>query len=245
MEKRFFLITGTSRGLGNALAQTLLENGDTVLGVARGNTAALKFPKYHFLSYDLADTSHFAQVMEKMDEVVSECNFDFICLVNNAAAIEPLGPIEKCPVDEIETHVRVSLIAPMVLSSLFINRFCDYKARKKIAFISSGSAFTPLQHESIYGSSKAGLNMFAQCIGLEQKDKENGFEVISIGPGMVETAMQQVARSKNRNEYAWVDLAQQFYENGELDQPEKVAEKINLILNNKYEQGVYIKAYEV
>ena len=245
MENGFFLITGTSRGIGEALAQKLLEKGNTVLGVARGQSDVLKSTRYHHLSFDLADTSRISQIMEKVDEIVDNQRFDFICLVNNASAIEPLGAIEKCPASEIESHIRIGLIAPMILTSLFIRRFSDGRIRKKVAFIVSGSAYTASQQESIYCGSKAGLSMFAQCVGLEQKDKEYGFEVICIGPGMVDTYMHQVARSKNKEDYVWVDLAKQVHENGELEKPGKVAEKIYITLSNRYEQGKYVKAFEV
>jgi benzil reductase ((S)-benzoin forming) len=245
MKNGFFLITGTSRGIGEALAQKLLEKGGTVLGVARSRSAVLKSTKYHHLCFDLADTSRISQIMEKVDEVVDNQRFDFICLVNNASAVEPLGAIEKCPSSEIDAHVRISLIAPMILTSLFIRRFSHDRVRKKVAFITSGSAYTATPHESIYCGSKAGMTMFAQSVGLEQKDKESGFEVICIRPGMVDTYMHQVARSKNRDEYVWVDLAKQFYENGELEDPAKVAEKIVTILNNQYDQGECVQAWEM
>ena len=245
MKNGFFLITGTSRGIGEALAQKILEQGNTVLGVARGRSATLKSTNYHHLSFDLAETSRICQIMEKIDEVVANQRFDFICLVNNASAVEPLGAIEKCPASEIESHINIGLIAPMILTSLFIRKFSGDRIRKKVAFISSGSAYTALPHESIYCASKAGLNMFAQCVGLEQKDKEHGFEVIRIRPGTVDTSMQQVARSKNRDEYVWVDLAKQMYENGELEDPVKVAETICTILDSQYDQGQEVNAWEV
>lgn len=244
MENGFYLITGTSRGIGEALAQKILEKGNTVLGVARGRSDALKSTHYHHLSFDLADTSRISQIMERVNEVVDDQRFDFICLVNNASAVEPLGAIEKCPASEIETHVRISLIAPMILTSLFIRKFTGDRIRKKVAFISSGSAYTAVPHESSYCASKAGLNIFAQCVGLEQKDKQYGFEVIRIRPGTVDTSIQQVARSKNRDEYIWADLAKQMYENGELEDPGKVAEIICTILDNQYDQGQEVNAWE-
>jgi len=57
MENSFFLITGTSKGIGDALAQNILKKGGTVLGVARGRSAALKSTQYHHLTIDLADAS--------------------------------------------------------------------------------------------------------------------------------------------------------------------------------------------
>jgi benzil reductase ((S)-benzoin forming) len=245
MKNGFFLITGTSRGIGEALAQDLLEKGNTVLGVARGRMEELKSPRYHHLSFDLADTSRISKIMEKVDEVVDHQGFDFVCLVNNASAIEPLGAIEKCPAEKIDAHIKITLIASAILTSLFIGKFSDVKVRKKVAFLTGGSASTALPHESIYCVCKAGLTMFAQCVGLEQKDKECGFEMITIGPGMVDTYMHQVARSKNRDEYVWADLAKQVYEKGELQDTGKVAEKICTILENKYDQGQYVKVSEV
>ena len=77
--------------------------------------------------------------------------------------------------------------------------------------------------------------MFAQCVGLEQKNREYGFEVISIGPGMVDTSMQQAVRSKSSDEYVMADFFKQAFEDGRLQKPDNVAEKIYTILENIYE----------
>lgn len=245
MKNGFFLITGTSRGIGEALALKILQEGYTVLGISRNLSDSLRSPNYYHLSLDLTETSRLSQIIEKTDEIVKGQSLDFICLVNNASATEPIGPIENCPPDEIEVHVKIGLIAPMLLTSLFIKRFQGEKIRKKVVFISSGAAFRPSADMSIYSSSKAGSHMFAQCVGLEQQNKENGFEVNSIGPGMVETAMQQEVRSRTREEFAMADYFKQAYEDGIVQEPGKVAGKIYTILINKYGQGKYVSVSEV
>ena len=245
MENGFFLITGTSRGIGEALTQRILEDGNTVLGISRKQSEALKAATYHHLSFDLTETARFNQIMEKINEIFDWQSFNFACLINNASAVEPVGSIEKCPAAEIETHVKIGLVAPMLLTSMFIKRFADEKIRKKVVFISSGAAFTPLADESIYCSSKAGINMLAQCIGLEQKDKEFGFEVHTIGPGMVDTSMQLAIRSKTSEEFVLAGFFKQAFEDGKLQEPGKVAEKIFTILENKYEQGKYVSVSDI
>lgn len=245
MENGFFLITGTSRGIGEALAKKILEKGHTVLGVSRNRSEILKSKQYHHLSFDLTDTSRINQIMQKVNEIADNRSFDFVCLVNNASAVKPMKSIEKCAANEIETHVRIGLIAPMTLTSMFMRRFSDDKIRKKIVFISSGAAFTAMPDSSIYCSSKAGSHMFAQCVGLEQKNRKYGFEVISIGPGMVDTPMQKAIRSKRSDEYAMVDFFKQAFEDGKLQKPDNVAEKIYTILGNTYEQGKYVSVSEV
>jgi benzil reductase ((S)-benzoin forming) len=245
MENGLFLITGTSSGIGEALALRILQDGHTVLGVSRNRSSKINSGNYHHLSLDLSDSSRLGLAMEKVNEILNRENFEFACLINNASAIEPIGPIERLSPLEIESHVSIGLIAPMILTSLFIRNFSHQEIRKKVAFISSGAAFSPLADESVYCGSKAGLNMFARVVGIEQENKENGFEVISIGPGMVDTSMQRVARSKTSQEFALADFFKQAYEEGRLQDPDLVAEKILTILRNSYEQGKYISVSEV
>lgn len=245
MGNSFFLITGASRGIGEALTQKILEEGNTVLGISRNPSDMMKSRNYHRLAFDLSETSRINHIMDKANEIIGNQYFEFVCLVNNASAIEPLGPIEKCPSNEIESHVKIGLVAPMLLTSMFIKRFTNEKIRKKVVFISSGLAFTPIADGSIYCSSKAGINMLAQCVGLEQKDKEYGFEVNSIGPGMVNTSMQLAVRSKTSDEFAMADFFKQAVEDGKLQEPGIVAEKIYTILRNKYEQGKYVSVSEI
>ena len=245
MNNGFFLITGTSSGIGEALALNILEKGHTVLGISRSRPNNLTAENYHHFPFDLTETSKISEIMEKVNKIVNGQQFDYICLVNNASAVEPLGSIENCPPADIDTHVRIGLIAPMLLTSIFIQRFNDMEFRKKVVFISSGAAFTPLVNESIYCATKAGINLFAQVIGLEQKDKENGFEILAIGPGMVDTPMQLTVRSKTNDEFGLVDFFKQAFLDGKLQEPSKVAEKIFTILENKYEQGKYISVSDV
>jgi len=244
MENGFFLITGVSRGIGCALAQHILEKGHTVLGVSRSRSDTLEFEKYYHLSFDLTDTSRITQIMEKVDKIVDGQSFDFLCLVNNASAVEPINSIEKCQADEIEAHVKIGLIAPMILTSIFVRKFSDDKILKKIVFISSGAAFTAMPDESVYCSSKAAINMFAQCIGLEQINREHRFDVIAIGPGMVDTYMQQALRSKKRDEFAMADFFKQAFQDGKLQDPGNVAEKIYTMLGREYDQGKYVSVSE-
>lgn len=245
MKNGFFLITGTSKGIGEALAKHLLEKNNTVLGVARSQSDVLKNSGYHHLPFDLADTSRISEIIVKMNEIVDNRNFDFVCLVSNAGLAEPLKSIERSPVDQIEAHIRICLIAPMILTSMFMQRFSEDRVRKKIVFISSRLAFTALPGVSVYCSTKAGINMFAQCVGLEQESRENGFELISIDPGMVDTTMQQVARSKSDDEFASVGQFKQAFKAGKLQEASKVAEKISYLIDNKYEPGKNVNVSDI
>lgn len=240
-----FVITGTSRGIGAALARRTVQEGHTVLGVSRAAPDPLPPGDYRHLPFDLTQTDRVGEVVGMAVDLFEAGHFDFLCLVHNASATEPVGPVEHCGAEAIDAHLRIGLLAPMLLTSLFVRRFSGEPLRKKLAFISSGVAFRPLPDESIYCTAKAGLHMFAQCVGLEQKDKADGFEVVSIGPGMVDTDMQRTVRSKSSEEFAMADYFKQAHAEGKLQDPADVAGKILAILELKSEQGQYVSVMDL
>lgn len=245
MERGFYLITGTSRGIGEALARTLLEQGNTVLGVARHRSDQLSSPAYHHLSLDLSQVSDLPLFIQRAKELFDSDGYDFLCLVHNASLLEPIGPIEGCDVSAIDAHVRVGLIAPMGLSSLFIREFAGSGVRKKIAFVSSGAAFRAMADMSVYCSSKAGLAMLAQCISLEQTGKNAGVEIVSISPGMVETSMQQAMRKKPEDEFAQAAYFRQAAAERRVQPVEEVIDRIVTILRGTYEQAAFVRCSDV
>jgi benzil reductase ((S)-benzoin forming) len=245
MKRALFVVTGTSRGIGDALARRLLQEGHAVLGVARKEPEPPPQGDYHHLPFDLTRTSRIGEIMDEVEKVYRAGDFDYVCLVNNASATEPVGPIEKCRAVDIEAHMQIGLLAPMLLTSRFMKQFSGEVVRKKVAFISSGVAFRPLPDNSVYCTAKAGLHMFAQCLGLEQQDREGGFEIVSIGPGMVDTDMQLTVRSKPSDEFAMADFFKQAHAEGKLQDPATVAGKILTILERRTEQGQYVSVTDV
>jgi benzil reductase ((S)-benzoin forming) len=245
MDKGFYVITGTSRGIGETLSQNLVENGNTVLGVSRSRSDKLNYEKYHHLFLDLSEFTGIEKIVQSTNELFSKGSYDFLCLINNAAVLEPINPIEKCKAGEIETHIKVGLITPMILTSEFIKTFSDLDIRKKVIFISSGAGIKAMPDLSIYCSSKAGINMFAQSIGREQKNKKFGFEILSVNPGMVETSMQKIIRSKTKNEFEMVGLFTEAFEKGKVQENDNVIEKIKVMIKNKYTNGQFINCSEV
>jgi benzil reductase ((S)-benzoin forming) len=240
MQNGFFLITGTSRGIGEALAREILQHGHTVLGVARSRSDALESPQYHHVAVDLADTSGVSAIMAQVDAITDQTDFARVGLIHNASAVEPAVPIDRAAPEDIETHVKIGLVTPMILTSQFIRKFADAPVQKRIAFVSSGAAVTPLLDGSVYSGTKAGINMFARGVGLEQQRREHGFEVVVIGPGMVDTAMQLAVRSKSPDEFALAGFFKQAYEDGKLQDPAAVAAKIYIALGNTYEPGEFV-----
>jgi benzil reductase ((S)-benzoin forming) len=67
MSGRHFIITGTSRGIGERLAEMLLEQGDFVHGISRGTSAALtRYAKFNPIRFDLADTERIERMLDNL-----------------------------------------------------------------------------------------------------------------------------------------------------------------------------------
>ncbi|MCP1183030.1 SDR family NAD(P)-dependent oxidoreductase [Paenibacillus sp. 1781tsa1] len=228
MGERYFIITGTSKGIGKQLAELLLARGEWVYGISRGHSDELESSeewsgRYHHVQYDLADLSGIDDVVTYLLDQIPTQEADCIGLINNAAMLEPLGPIEQCSAAEISQSLNISLAAPMILTSSFIQQTNHLSARRKIVNLSSGSGSYPAPSMAVYCTSKAGMNMFTQCVSLEQTGRQNPVEIIAFDPGMVDTELQAAARGKSAEEFALAGMFNQVYEAGQLRSPRDVA----------------------
>ncbi|AJS58867.1 SDR family NAD(P)-dependent oxidoreductase [Paenibacillus sp. IHBB 10380] len=245
MNKGHFIITGTSRGIGEQLARMLLDNGNCVHGISRGDSNILdnykNYTHHHF------DLSNILGIEPLLKEIFSQINLnasEMICLINNAAMIEPLKTIDNCNAEEINKNIQISLIAPMVLTSYFINQMDDVPIRKKIINISSGSGSYPAPAMSVYCTAKAGINMFTQCIGAEQSKRQYPIEIIAVDPGMVETELQQVVRGKDDQDFEMAKLFKQAHQTGQLQSTEELGKHLINIIDKKIEPGKLVKYFE-
>src|SRR5690349_18104593 len=115
------LITGASRGIGEALARRFVTEGATVALVARSADAIEK------LAADLGGTAHpadladAAQVATLINRVEDEAG-PVDVLVNNAGLAPTIGAIQSWDRDELEEIYRVNLLAPAELCRQVIPR---------------------------------------------------------------------------------------------------------------------------
>ena len=241
MSKGFYIITGTSRGIGESLAMMLLEKEHHVFGISRGMSDILsRYKNYSHYNYDLSDTANIGQLLKGILEQLKIEETVMICLINNAAMLEPLKSIENCEPEEISKSLDINLIAPIVMSSCFIKLTDHLKVRRKIVNITSGAGVHPLEDMSMYCTAKAGLNMFTRCVGVEQAGNENPIEIIAVDPGMVETEMQKTARGKSSDAFAMANFFKEAFTNGDLQSPEALAVDLDRIIANEYETGKLI-----
>ena len=220
----YVIVTGVSQGLGEALAFDLLARGMRVLGIGRSSSQRLHGDGYRFLRCDLAEASMLPGVLEPAFAALASERPAYVCLVNNAATLEPVGVLGTTQADAIVTSLNVNLAAPVVLASEFCRAFHEGATQRRIINVSSGAAQSVIEGESLYCIAKAGLEMLTRTLAAEHDSPR--FRAISLRPGVMETRMQTFARTQPKDRLPSVDLFKGFHAGGQLVAPEVVARKV-------------------
>ena len=230
------IVTGVSRGLGEALARTLLAGGFAVTGIGRASGAALTAPNYRFVVCDLADTISIDAALTPAFRAIADARPEFLCLINNAATAGPVGTIGSLDGVALAASMAANLVAPIAIANLFCRMFVDPAQARRIINVSSGAADTPLPGGGPYSIAKAGLEMLTRQLAVEH-DAEK-FRAITVRPGVIDTDMQTFMRSQTKEALPSIDLFKGFHRERRLVAPETVAGKIvdKLVLSD-VEQG--------
>jgi benzil reductase ((S)-benzoin forming) len=218
---RSAIVTGVSRGLGEALAHVLLERGYFVLGIGRANGPRLSGTNYRFAQIDLADASSIdARLTAPFAELAAQ-RPEYVCLINNAAIGTPVGVHGKLASDDIAESLAVNLAAPAALCNLYCRIFPDDALERRIINVSSGAASNAMPAMSSYCVAKAGLEMLTRSLAAERQGER--FRAITVRPGVIDTGMQEFMRSQSREVLPGVALFEGFHKGGQLVLPDTTA----------------------
>lgn len=226
------IITGVSRGLGAALAEELLERGFTVMGIGRATSPTLGGARYVFARFDLADVARVDAALAPALEALKERPLASVCLLNNAATVDPVGTIGRLSPTQVASGLAVNLAAPVALTNLLCRVFGDAEIPLRVINVSSGAAQWALPGDAVYCVAKAGLEMLTQALTAEFQAPN--FRAITVRPGVMDTDMQTHARSQPPDLMPSVELFKQFHREGRLVSPAVVASKIasRLVIGN-------------
>jgi NAD(P)-dependent dehydrogenase (short-subunit alcohol dehydrogenase family) len=218
------IVTGVSRGLGEALAVAMLARGFAVLGVGRTASPKLKGSLYHHATCDLAQPALLAAAVTPSLRRLAAAKPTMVTLINNAAVASPTGLVGHLDAAAIASALAINTAAPVVMADLLCRSFPDDTVERRIINVSSGAAQTAIAGTAVYSMSKAALEMLTRSIAAECSAPR--FLCISVRPGIFETGMQAYMRSQDPAEFPSVGLFRGFKENGLLKDPADVAASI-------------------
>ena len=221
------IVTGTSSGIGAAVAKELLEHGWQVIGVAR-RTPDFAAGSYRHIALDLAEVDRATATIEReVGARLAERAWQRIGLVNNAA-LAPAGRVQKLDAGELARAYAVNTVMPLWLMGFVLRRRPE-GAQVRVVNISSGAAQRPFPGLSIYCSSKAALRMAGMVVAAEVED----VGVFSYEPGVVDTEMQRATREKPLEEFPWGTTFRQYHAEGRLVAPELPAADVVKFLESE------------
>ncbi|CAM1341053.1 SDR family NAD(P)-dependent oxidoreductase [Tenacibaculum amylolyticum] len=237
------IITGGSKGIGQALVEKYSTEKYIVFSLSRSTTKMLDAT---YISVDLLQIEEAKSVFKTLLNHIKKIDLSSITLINNAGRLGEISNLEHIPSEDIHQSILLNTTIPLIFSSLFIKEFSDLNCKKQIINISSGAAKKPYTGWSVYCSSKAALDMMTATIAEEQKDIKNNVKCFGIRPGVVDTNMQSQIRETNISNFKNVQRFIDLKNNNELYTPKFVAERIfYLDTNEKLQNGTTIDLREV
>ena len=218
------IVTGVSRGLGEALAAELVGRDHAVVGIGRRSSERLAGERYRFVACDLAQPARIAAAVKPALAELAAAGLEAVTLINNAAVAWPVGRVGTLDDAKIEAAVATNVVAPFVLCNVFLGVFADDAVRRRIVNVSSGSAETTLVGSAAYSVAKAAIEMLTRTIVADHTAPN--FRCVTLRPGIFDTDMQAFMRSQDPSEIPSVALFRGFKDNGLLKDPAHVAARI-------------------
>ncbi len=193
------LITGGATGIGLAMAELFLKEGNQVLICGRRKenllVAQSKFPQIHYQVCDLANAGE-RQRMYKW----AVSNFPELNILVNNAGIQRQIDFTKGTLDLMngDDEILINFSAPVQLTALFVPHLMKLK-EAAIVNITSGLGFVPLTIIPVYCATKAAIHSFSWSLRYQlRKTSVKVFEVI---PPTVDTDLDRGARERRKQEY--------------------------------------------
>jgi NADP-dependent 3-hydroxy acid dehydrogenase YdfG len=184
------LVTGSSSGIGNAIARALATLGLTVCLTGRDEcrmrevAREIESTSARTLVFkaDLSDADEVRGLADALTREVSRLD-----ILVHAAGLIRLGDVESGGWDDLDEQYRVNLRAPFLLTKALIPLL--KASAGDVVVINSTAALATRAEHATYGATKHGLRSLAD--GLRDKLNRDGVRVLSVYPGRVATPMQE------------------------------------------------------
>ena len=181
------LLTGASRGIGQATALKLAASGwEVFAGVRRAEDgaallAASPAGRITALVLDVTDATQIDALEQTLPERID-------ALVNNAGIVVS-GPVEGVTIDDLRHQLEVNVVGQVAVTQALLPRL--RASRGRVVFVSSISGRVSSPMLGAYSASKFALEGLADALRMELR--RWGIRVALIEPGAIDTDMWRLA----------------------------------------------------
>ena len=169
------IVTGASRGLGQAICHRLIEKGERIIGLAR-SVEELEFEGIICDVSDYQSVKKAARSVRKMGEKVDA--------IINTAGVASMNLAVTTNELTVQKLIQTNLVGTIYCCQLFAQILIRQKSGSFINFSTIAVALA-LKGESVYTASKAGVEAFSRSFAREMADFN--VRVNCIAPGPIQT----------------------------------------------------------
>lgn len=224
----YYFITGSSKGLGKAVAELLLQSENNfVFGYAR--SSSIIHQRYYHKHVDFANLEAVQKI--KFPELKDA---EKIVLMNNAGTVGEIKHVGNLSSQKIIECYNINLVVPTIITNEFLKTYQDSNIDILIINISSGASQSAIDGWSVYCATKAGVDMFSKVTQEEATINKTNVKVLSIAPGIIDTNMQKDIRNADEGNFSNVARFVEYKKNGDLSSAEDAAGKVIQFINNPY-----------
>ncbi len=230
------IVTGASRGLGYEAAKNFIEKGYDCITLSRSHPhledAAKEFNvNYHHLSVDLSQLDALNKLLDTLINHLQEQAIDELIVLNNAGAVNPIGPVGTLDNDEIIKQVNINVTSLMLINNTIKKRI---SANRKIFInITSGAAEKGIFGWNVYSSTKAAVNKYTETAALEADIQQLNDIHIAFSPGIMDTEMQADIRAVDESQFKDIETFRNYKKEGQLRSPKEVADLLLGVITDK------------
>jgi NAD(P)-dependent dehydrogenase (short-subunit alcohol dehydrogenase family) len=180
------VITGSSTGIGRALALRLLGEGQNVWGLARSDQSKFEPGEKGLFSSSRCDMANWAEVEEAARQVGATWKFvdGLVCC---AGAHGEVGPAVRADPARWSATVRANLDGTFNAIRAFHPMLVRAPRRAKIVCFAGGGATKARSHFSAYGVAKTGIVRLVETIAEEEIQAP--LDINAVAPGAIATRL--------------------------------------------------------
>lgn len=244
MKKECIVLTGYSRGIGEALRHILPER---FLRIFLGRSEPLGMRSSDvWVPWDLSQRAN-AEQHSQIDALQNQ-DLDFRAVLHVAGVTGHLGA--QIRTDEAELAMRVNYLAFVQILQWFLPKLRECPGESLVAHLSSGAAQAPYPDLSDYCAAKAAVLMRSRCLAEEVPPMEA--LILSVAPGVVATGMTAPLVTSDATVWPRLQKFRELHASGKLKTAEESAQELlDILFAEKYRDlrfanhGKYLDVREI
>jgi 3-oxoacyl-[acyl-carrier protein] reductase len=232
--QKVVLVSGSTNGIGKAVASRFVSDGYTVIQNSRNKIDEKNILGVKYIEGDVTNYETCLNIIERIKIEYGRLDV-LVCNVGNGASLDP----DKSTEERWSHFLTSNLLSTTFLVDAAISMLM--KSKGNVVAVSSICGSTLIKSAPIeYSAAKAALNMYIRLMALIYGEKRVRFNAVSPGNVMFEGSTWHSKIKKNKE-----DVNKFISKNvpmGTFIQPEAVAEAILFLADNrsKFTTGVIL-----